>query len=143
MKVQIDGRYAYETDLEDVEVGDEMVLPGGLGVRESWIGIVTSLEPKYDGPCRKVIGLSRRRAQVEVEREALAQVRISGWSPGETFPKPCRQCGKERTCVIEAVNNLGRPTSVQAKPCGCGAPSSGAGLGSAQAFRYFMIDPTL
>jgi hypothetical protein len=28
MKVQIDGRYAYETDLEDVEVGDEMVLPG-------------------------------------------------------------------------------------------------------------------
>jgi len=143
MKVQIDSRYAYETDLEDVEVGDEMVLPGGLGVRESWIGIVTSLKPKYDGPCRKAIGLSRRRAQVEAEREALAQVRISGWSPGETFSKPCHQCGKKRAYVIGAVNNLGRPTSVQAKPCDCGAPSSGAGLGSAQAFRYFMIDPAL
>jgi hypothetical protein len=143
MKVQIDGRYAYETDLEVVEIGDEMVLPGGLGVRESWTGIVTALEPAYDGQCRRAIGLSRRRAQVEAEREAKARVRISGWRPGETFSKPCRECKKDRDYVVEDVNRNGRPTLVRAKPCDCGEPATGAGLGSAEAFRYFMIDPAL
>ncbi|HWO47659.1 MAG TPA: hypothetical protein VNM41_06310 [Solirubrobacterales bacterium] len=71
MKVLINGRYAYETDLDDVEVGDEMLLPGSQ-YSDSWTGIVTALEPEYDGPWRKVVGLSRRRAQIEKEREALA-----------------------------------------------------------------------
>lgn len=78
MKVQINGRYAYETDLQDVEIGDEMLLPGTLS-SDSWTGIVTSLEPDYDGPCRKALGLTRRRAQVEAEREALDRVQITGW----------------------------------------------------------------
>jgi hypothetical protein len=30
MRVLINDRYAYETNLDDVEVGDEMVLPGKL-----------------------------------------------------------------------------------------------------------------
>jgi hypothetical protein len=139
VKVLINGRYAYETDLEDVAVGDEMVLPGDLP--SSWTGIVTALEPAYDGPCRKAIGLSRRRAQVQAEREALEQVRISGWRVGQTISKHCDQCGKERRYAVEAVNKLGRPTSVQAAPCDCGAPKRGAGLGSAESFRHFMIDP--
>jgi len=143
MKVQIDSRYAYETDLEDIEVGNEMVLPGGMGFQDSWTGIVTSLEPAYDGPCRKAIGLSRRRKQVEAERDALAQVKITGWRAGETFSKPCRQCGEARVYVVEEVNKIGRPTHVISTGCSCGAPRSGAGLGSANAFRHFMIDPAL
>lgn len=141
MKVQINGRYAYETDLEDVEVGDEMVLPGGLGVRESWIGIVTALEPKYDGPCKKATGLSRRRAKVEAEQEALAQVEITGWRVGQTVAKACRECGHERQYTVESINNLGRPISLRAAPCDCGAPARGTGLGSAESFRHFMIEP--
>ncbi|MET0305905.1 MAG: hypothetical protein ABW196_06710 [Solirubrobacterales bacterium] len=139
MKVLINGRYAYETDLEDVEVGDEMVLPGDLP--GSWTGIVTTLEPAYDRPCRKAIGLSRRREQVQAEHAALAQVEISGWTVGQTISKRCDQCGKERLYVVEAVNNLGRPTSLKAAPCDCGAPGRGTGLGSAESFRHFMIDP--
>lgn len=140
MKVLIDGSYAYETDLHDVEIGDEMLLPGGLS-SDSWTGIVTALEPEYDGHCRKVLGLTRRRAQVEAENEALAEVKVSGWRVGETISKPCRDCGKDRAYSVEEVNKLGRPTSLRTAACGCGAPPSGTGLGSASAFRYFMIDP--
>jgi hypothetical protein len=139
VKVLINNRYAYETDLEDVQVGDEMVLPGNLP--GPWTGVVTALEPAYDGPCTKAIGLSRRRAQVESEREALAEVKISGWRIGEAIAKRCSQCGKSRRFVIEAVNTIGRPTSLRAKPCDCGAPGQGCGLGSAQSFRRFMIEP--
>jgi hypothetical protein len=53
MKIQINGRYAYETDLQDVEIGDEMLLPGTLS-SDSWTGIVTSLEPDCDGPSRRL-----------------------------------------------------------------------------------------
>ncbi len=138
MKVLINGRYAYETDLEDVEIGDEMVLPGDLP--GPWTEIVTALEPAYDGPCRKAIGLSRRRVQVQAEHEALEQVKISGWIVGQTISKRCDQCSKERPYVVEAVNNIGRPTSLRAAPCDCGAPERGAGQGSAESFRHFMID---
>lgn len=139
MKIQINGRYAYETDLRDVEIGDEMVLPGTLS-RDSCLGTVTALEPAYDGPCRRAIGLSRRRADVEAEDEALAQVEITGWKVGDTIPKACDQCSKNRKYVVKAVNNLGRPTSLHAEPCDCGAPHSGAGPGSATAFRHFIVD---
>jgi len=139
MKVQINGQYAYETDLEDVEVGDEMVLPGTLS-SDLWTGIVTSLNPEYDGPCRKVIGLSRRRKQVEAEEKALAQVEITGWKVGDTFSKPCRDCERDRSYRVEEVNKLGRPTHVTADSCQCGAARTGAGLGSADAFRHFVID---
>jgi hypothetical protein len=138
VKVLINGRYAYETDLDDVRVGDEMVLPGNMP--GPWTGIVTALEPAYDGPCVKAIGMSRRRAQVESEREALAKVEISGWRVGEAIAKRCSQCGAERRFVVEDVNKIGRPTSLQAKSCDCGAPGHGYGLGSAESFRHFMIE---
>lgn len=92
MKVLINGRYAYETDLEDVEIGDEMVLPGDLS--GPWTGIVTALESAYDGPCRKAIGLSRRREQVQAELEALAQVKISGWTVGQTISSAVTSAAK-------------------------------------------------
>jgi hypothetical protein len=142
MKVLINGRYAYETDLADVEVGDEMVLPGTLS-SDLWTGIVTALEPAYDGYCRKAVGLSRRRAQVEAEREALAEIKVTGWQVGDKLSKPCHSCGEQRAYSVKEVNKLGRPTSVGAEACTCGAVLTGAGLGSAEAFRHFMIDPNL
>jgi hypothetical protein len=141
MKIQINGRYAYETDLQDVEIGDEMLLPGTLS-SDSWTGIVTSLEPDYDGPCRKALGLTRRRAQVLAKREALDQVQITGWKAGETIPKSCSDCGKERRYVVETTNNIGRPVSLSVEPCSCGNPGGGASFGSAASFRHFMIDPS-
>jgi len=142
MKVLINGRYAYQTDLEDVEVGDEMLLPGSQ-YSGSWAGIVTALEPDYDGHCRKALGLTRRRAQVEEERAALAQVKITGWRVGDKLSKPCHSCGEQRDYTVEEVNKLGRPTSVRAEACTCGAVATGAGLGSAEAFRHFIVDPHL
>lgn len=139
MKVLIDGRYAYETDLEDVEVGDEMLLPGTISA-DSWTGIVTSLEPAYDGPCRKAIGLTRRHAQVEAEKKALAEVRITGWRAGDTITKTCAHCGKDRDFQIETVNNIGRPITVRAGSCACGTTALGGSFGSAASFRHFMID---
>lgn len=140
MKVLINGRYAYETDLQDIEVGDEMLLPGTLS-SDSWTGIVTALEPEYDGPCRKVLGLTRRRTQVEEEREALEQVQITGWKAGEKILKRCSDCGEERPYLVETVNNIGRPISLAADPCSCGNPGCGISFGSAASFRYFMIEP--
>jgi hypothetical protein len=141
MKVLINGRYAYETDLDDVEVGDEMLLPGSFS--GPWTGIVTALEPEYAGRCVKALGLSRRRAKVDAEDEALTQVRITGWRVGETFSKPCANCDKERQCVVAEVNRTGRPTQVESRPCSCGTQARGAYLGSAASFRHFMIDPSL
>jgi hypothetical protein len=139
LKVLINGRYAYETDLDDVEIGDEMLLPGTMS--GPWHGIVTELEPRYDGRCTKVLGLTRRRAKVEAENQAKAEIRITGWRVGDTLTKQCRECDVPRTFRVEAVNTTGRPTSVRADPCPCGAPSTGAGLGSADAFRWFMLEP--
>lgn len=140
MKVLIDGRYAYETDLDDVEVGDEMALPGSGVMVGTWHGIVTELEPDYSGRCTYVLGLSRRKAKVEAENNAKAEVRITGWRVGDEIEKPCRDCGKPRTFRVREVNRTGRPTSVHADRCACGAPGSGAGLGSAEAFRWFMLE---
>jgi hypothetical protein len=139
MKVQINGRYAYETDLEDIEIGDEMLLPGTLS-SDSWTGIVTALEPAYDGPCRRALGLTRRKIQVETEREALERVEITGWKVGERISKPCADCGKERPYRVETINNIGRPISLAVGPCTCGRPGVGTSFGSAASFRHFMID---
>jgi hypothetical protein len=140
VKVLINGRYAYETDLDDVEVGDEMLLPGSFS--GPWTGIVTALEPEYSGRCVKAMGLSRRRAKVESEREALEEVKISGWRVGAQIPKRCEECGDERNYIVKAVNNIGRPTSLRAGACHCGAPPQGCGLGDAASFRHFMIEPS-
>lgn len=139
LKVLINGRYAYETDLDDVEVGDEMLLPGTAS--GPWLGIVTELEPAYDGRCTKVLGLTRRRIKVEAEDKAKAEVRITGWRIGDTFTKQCRDCDEPRTYRVEEVNKTGRPTSIRAEGRPCGAPPTGTGLGSADAFRWFVLEP--
>jgi uncharacterized Zn-binding protein involved in type VI secretion len=140
VRVQINGRYAYDTDLDDVEVGDEMVLPGSGAFRESWYGIVTALDPDYRGPCRKAIGLSRRRAAVDAEKAALADVKISGWRAGDTITKKCPGCDRERTYRVETVNTIGRPVTITGDSCTCGAFGGSGSYGSAEAFRYFMIE---
>jgi hypothetical protein len=141
MKVLINGRYAYETDLDDVEVGDEMALPGSGAMSGTWHGIVTELEPAYDGRCTQVLGLSRRKAKVEAENKAKAEVKISGWRIGDEIEKSCGGCGEPRTYRVESVNKLGRPDSVRTDTCACGRSMSGASFGSAEAFRWFMLEP--
>jgi hypothetical protein len=137
MKVLINGRYAYETDLDDVEVGDEMCLPGTMS--GPWHGIVTELEPSYDGRCTHVYGLSRRRAKVESEKKAMAEVRISGWRVGDEISTACWSCSELRTYRVESVNGIGRPVSLHAEACSCGAPTSGSSFGDAASFRQFML----
>jgi hypothetical protein len=140
VKILINGQYAYETDLEDVQVSDEMVLPGSF--TDMWSGIVTELEPDYNGPCRKAIGLSRRKAQVKAMHDALDKVEIRGWAAGDEIQKLCSDCGAERRFVVERINREGRPTSLATEACACGAAGRHIGLGSAESFRHFMIEPT-
>jgi hypothetical protein len=139
MKVLINGRYAYETDLDDVEVGDEMALPGTT--TGPWYGIVTELDPDYEGRCAHVLGLSRRKAKVEAEKQAMAEVRISGWKVGDEISKPCGNCGAARGYRVETVNRIGRPISLRADLCSCGAVASGSSFGDAESFRWFMHQP--
>jgi hypothetical protein len=140
VKILINGRYAYETDLDDVEIGDEMALPGSGVMSGTWHGIVTELEPDYNGRCTHVLGLSRRKAKVEAENKAKAEVRISGWRVGDEIEKSCSGCGKSRAYRVEGVNKIGRPDSIHANPCSCGHGSSGSSFGSAEAFRWFMLE---
>jgi hypothetical protein len=116
-----------------------MLLPGTTS--GPWHGIVTELEPAYDGRCTQVLGLTRRRAKVEAENQAKAEVRITGWRIGDTIKKQCRECDEQRVYRVEEVNKTGRPTSVHADPCPCGSPGRGAGFGSAEAFRWFVLEP--
>ena len=62
-KVQVGG-YTYETDLP-VKVGDEVLLPTADFLRDvlgnTWKGTVTSLESDYDGPCRWIIKITKKR----------------------------------------------------------------------------------
>jgi hypothetical protein len=82
-RVVVDGRYTYETDL-DLEVGDEVLLPpSGLGGQ--WVARVTELSSDYAGPCRRILGLVRRRAGAERQDAALAAVPITGLRTGTTF----------------------------------------------------------
>ena len=120
------GRYTYETDL-DVEVGDEVLLPdSGTG---QWVGTVTSLTSDYQGRCRRIVGLVRRRAAVERREAARSAVRVDGWRPGESVQ--VRYAGKARVATIAEVNAIGRPSLVHIEA----EPPVSVGLGSAAAWR--------
>jgi hypothetical protein len=124
-RITVDG-YAYETDL-DVAVGDEVLLPdSGTG---QWVGTVTSLRSDYRGPCRRVAGLVRRRAEVERREAARRAVKVAGWRPGESVE--IRYGGTRRVAMIVEVNSVGRPTYVKIEA----DPPVSIGLGSAAAWR--------
>lgn len=54
MRVVINGRYTYETDLP-VTLGSIVSLPSIIG--GVWEGCVTALESEYTGDCRSVIAI--------------------------------------------------------------------------------------
>lgn len=127
-RVVVDGRYSYETDL-DLEVGDEVLLPpSGLGGQ--WIARVTALSSDYAGPCRRILGLVRRRADAERQDAVLAAVPITGFRAGTTF-EVTASCGHRVLLHIEGVNRTGRPTHVRYTCQACGGIPHTADLGSA------------
>jgi hypothetical protein len=131
-RVVVDGRYTYETDL-DLEVGDEVLLPpSGLGGQ--WVARVTEQSSDYAGPCRRILGLVRRRADAERQDAALAAVPITGLRTGTTF-EVTASCGHRILLHIEGVNRTGRPTHVRYTCQACGGIPHTAGLGSADAWR--------
>jgi hypothetical protein len=131
-RLVVDGRYTYETDL-DLEVGDEVLLPpSGLGGQ--WVARVTELSSDYAGPCRRILGLVRRRADAERQDAALAAVPITGLRTGTTF-EVTASCGHRVLLHIEGVNRTGRPTHVRYTCQACGGIPHTAGLGSADAWR--------
>lgn len=131
-RVVVDGRYTYETDL-DLVVGDEVLLPpSGLGGQ--WVARVTELSSDYAGPCRRILGLVRRRADAERQDAALAAVPITGLRTGTTF-EVTASCGHRVLLHIEGVNRTGRPTHVRYTCQACGGIPHTAGLGSADAWR--------
>lgn len=86
-RVVVDGRYSYETAL-DLEVGDEVLLPSS-GLGGQWVARVTALSSDYTGPCRRILGLVRRRIDAERQDAALAAVPITGFRAGTTFRGDC------------------------------------------------------
>ena len=125
-RIVVEGRYTYETAL-DVDVGDEVILPDrGIG---QWIGTVTALTSDHRGTCRRVIGLARRRAEVEEREIARQAIRIGGWRPGESFE--VRRDGLTLSATVVEVNAHGRPTHVEVDS----DPPSSVYLGSAAAWR--------
>ena len=131
-RVVVDGRYAYETDLE-LEVGDEVLLPpSGLGGQ--WVARVTALSSDYAGPCRRILGLVRRRIDAERQDAALSAVPITGFRAGATF-EVTASCGHQVLLHIEGVNRTGRPTHVRYTCKACGGIHHTTGLGSAAAWR--------
>jgi hypothetical protein len=70
----VDGRYVYESEL-DLEIGDEVLLPAGFS--GDWVGRVTALSSDYPGPCKRILGLVRRRSDVERRDAVLASVAIA------------------------------------------------------------------
>jgi hypothetical protein len=131
-RVVVDGRYSYETDLE-LEVGDEVLLPpSGLGGQ--WVARVTALSSDYAGPCRRILGLVRRRIDAERQDAALSAVPITGFRAETTF-EVTASCGHQVLLHIEGVNRTGRPTHVRYTCQACGGIPHTAGLGSAAAWR--------
>jgi hypothetical protein len=108
-RIEIDGRYAYETDLE-LEVGDEVLLPAGWS--GEWVGRVTALSPDYGGPCGRVVRLIRRRADAERRDIELTAVAITGFRAGSTV-RIKASCGHEVLLRVHEVNRDGRPTHVE------------------------------
>jgi hypothetical protein len=127
----VDGRYVYESEL-DLEIGDEVLLPAGFS--GDWVGRVTALSPDYAGPCKPILGLVRRRSDVERRDAALASVAIAGFRAGTTL-QTTASCGHEVDLHIEEVNRTGRPKYVKYVCETCGGVPHGVGLGSADAWR--------
>jgi hypothetical protein len=127
----VDGRYVYESEL-DLEIGDEILLPAGLS--GDWVGRVTALSSDYAGPCKRILGLVRRRSDAERRDVALASVAIAGFRAGTTL-QITASCGHEVHLHIEEVNRTGRPTYVKYACEACGGVRHGSGLGSADAWR--------
>ena len=119
-RIEIDGRYAYETDLE-LEVGDEVLLPAGWS--GEWVGRVTALASDYGGPCGRVVQLVRKRADAEQRDVELAAVAITGFRAGSTV-RIRASCGHEVLLRIREVNRAGRPTHVEGRCDHCRVPFS-------------------
>jgi hypothetical protein len=130
-RVVVDGRYVYESEL-DLEFGDEVLLPAGFS--GDWVGRVTALSSDYAGPCKRIVGLVRRRSDVERRDAALASVAIAGFRAGTTL-EITASCGHQVRLHIQEVNRTGRPTYVKYACEACGGTPCGAGLGSADAWR--------
>jgi hypothetical protein len=130
-RVVVDSRYVYESEL-DLEIGDEVLLPAGFS--GDWVGRVTALSSDYAGPCKRILGLVRRRSDVERRDAALASVAIAGFRAGTTL-QITAPCGHEVHLHIEEVNRTGRPMYVKYECEACGGIPRGAGLGSADAWR--------
>ena len=130
-RVVVEGRYVYETDLE-LEIGDEVLLPSGFSGQ--WIGRVTALSSDYTDPCKRILGLVRRRVDVERRDAALAAVPITGFQAGGTL-QVTASCGHQILLHIEDVNHAGRPTHVRYRCEACGGVPCSSGLGSADAWR--------
>jgi hypothetical protein len=127
----VEGRYVYETDL-DLEIGDEVLLPAGFS--GAWNGRVTALSADYAGPCKRIVGLVRRRAEGERRDAALTAIAITGFRAGTTL-EVTASCGHQVLLHIEEVNHLGRPTHVRYVCEACGGAPWSAYLGSADAWR--------
>ncbi len=60
MKRVVVNGYTYETEIEDLRVGDSVILPTPYWLQDvkgpTWIGSVTSLGSDYAGACARVIG---------------------------------------------------------------------------------------
>jgi hypothetical protein len=130
-RVVVEGRYVYETDLK-LEIGDEVLLPAGFS--GDWIGRVTALLSDDAGPCKRIVGLVRRRAEVELRDTALAAVAIVGFRAGTTL-EATASCGHQVLLHVEGVNRAGRPTRVTYACEACGGVPRSASLGSADAWR--------
>jgi hypothetical protein len=131
-RVVVDGRYSYETDLE-LEVGDEVLLPPS-GMGGQWVARVTALSTDYTGPCRRILGLVRRRFDTQQQDAALAAVPITGFRAGTTL-EVTASCGHQILLHIEGVNRTGRPTHVRYSCQACGGIPHTVGLGCADAWR--------
>ena len=55
-RVVVDHKYTYETDIEDLQIGDTVVLPcPPYDTDETWQGKITALESDYDGDCVMIL----------------------------------------------------------------------------------------
>jgi hypothetical protein len=84
MKVVVDNKYTYETDLE-VQMGDEVILPTPsflLDVKgPTFTGEVTALTSDYTGWCAKILGIKTPKKVIP--------------SPSTSAPKKRKPSSKE------------------------------------------------
>ena len=133
VRVIVDGRYTYETELE-VEVGDEVLLPAGWSGER--VATVTATSAEYSGPCKRIVRVVRKRKDAEQRNAALTAVPITGFRPGATF-EMVAPCGHKVALRVQEVNRTGRPTHVPHTCEACGDAPHSAYLGSADAWRWY------